>query len=932
MIYCPNFDCAKPRNEKRASFCSHCGTPLKVGDRFSLTDPFGEAGQSFFAIDQHLPSQPRRIITRRGALPEAAGWNQEQLKRLEHLGEQGHLPRLIAVVEGPQPKGRSTEPSQFFAHAWIDGTSLAQSLEQDGAIAEQTLRQHLTSVLADLVQIHDQGFVHGDIRPSTLIQQDKEQSGERHLWAASYREIAPICEATQPAQGRTQDLRRLQYWAPERKLGQAVPASDIYSLGVSAIRLLTAQPLEQLFDVAEDCWCWEESLETELSDDFCHLLNSMLERATRRRYSSAVDVLRDLTHLNELAELAALAEPIAPLQPSTFEADSEGADRKVEDAGAEKADLAIAGAEKACSETLDSARLDCVHLASGQSDSGQSGPGQLDPGQSGSEQTQEQELPAVQEPASEKTTAPLRESEIETLPLALETLQTASESKEIAHEQAKQSLAESLETLTDAPQAFGEPAPGPRRSRQNAGELVARVLDNPLTLSIGGLVQQLAQRHSAKGATYVPWEIMKALKQLKRSPETELTFARHLLEMANFYRDQVNQGHRDLRRLIVAIVSYEQALTILDHQHNQWLSVCHDLGRMYLNLSRQHPSYRVACIEQSVATFQRGLSQAEANNGVYLELQNQLGEAYGMLAASEKPTANWQGAIAAYQAALAVCPSEAPDPTGEADIERNECHGAIQNNLGTALWNLSLYDTGSGEASERLQGAIAAYQAALAHHDPDADPVRFGMIQNNLGTAYLNLAQSEKSLDLLRLAAGTYQVALLYRKRGEVPLAHAATQNNLGAASLQLASHHYADPQTQREALEQSIIAYEAALKLVCELSAAGAMSIGFDPAASRLNLALAHQRRGCAAESEQNSSVIFAHLETAMQIYLDLLEKQPQGSDIHEMALEYLSQTMHHLSEHLHIADDHPLLKQVPNHVVAEMSQQFQRQLQEAS
>lgn len=1064
MIYCPNSDCAKPRNQESSSFCSHCGTPLKISDRFFLTEQLEATSQSYLAIDQHLPSKPRCVVINRGELSEAAGWNSAQFARLEFLGNQGHLPRIIAMVDCPTAQNSSAPSKTLLAHSWIGDASLAQRQERHGAMDELTLRQHLNTVLADLVQIHDQGFIHGDIRPSTLVQ----RSSDQRLLAASYREIAPICEANQPAQGQTKDLQGLQFWAPERKLGKPVPASDVYSLGVTAIQLLTAQPLEQLFDVAEDCWCWEDSLETELSDGLKALLNCMLERATRRRYGSAVDVLRDLAHLDDLAELAGLAEPIAPLQqaevstskpaqktPAAANSTKQTADETTADL--KESEIETFPLKKGAAENSDSLTPQALSQSppignaindaavQAETEAGleqtviygqfqQKSPAAKAPSEltkpaptEGAEEAKPSEAqsevssPAVpaepkvssaQPPTAEGTGKPknnkpetneskadepdpanqdlsfepqsislpptdsdqgsdlnqaeeaIDDSTLVNLPkaseataenaaaphdaLALEALDTLGLSKQSedlsqplpseanstqsdpSQDPQALSLGDSLEFSTHPPQP-SEPESHSPRSHQSTRELVGKVLANPLALSIGSLVQHIAQRYAEQGKTYRPWEMVQSLKQLKRTSANQNEFAIQLLEMANFYRDRVRKGHRNLRYLTIAIVSYEQVLTGLDRHTSSWAQVCHDLGQMYLNLSRQHPSYRIACIKKSVETFQRGLVQAERKGETYLALQNQLGEAYGTLATSETPAQNWQGAIAAYQASLAACEADSPDFGNGEEIERNERHGAIQNNLGTALWNLSLHSSPS-EASEHLQGAIAAYNAALAHHDPEADPVRFGMIQNNLGTAYLNLAQSEKSIDLLHLATGTYQVALMYRKRNEVPLAHAATQNNLGAASLQLASHAYADPQTQREALEQSIIAYEAALKLVRELSAVGAMSIGFDPSASRLNLALAHQRRGCLSESDQNSSVIFAHLETAMQIYLDLLEKQPPESDIHEMALEYLGQTMHYLSEHLHIEDEHPLLKQVPNGVVAEMSQQFQRQLQKAS
>jgi hypothetical protein len=61
------------------------------------------------------------------------------------------------------------------------------------------------------------------------------------------------------------------------------------------------------------------------------------------------------------------------------------------------------------------------------------------------------------------------------------------------------------------------------------------------------------------------------------------------------------------------------------------------------------------------------------------------------------------------------------------------------------------------------------------------------MIQNNLGTAYWNLAQYEQPETWLDRATVAYQDALKYRTPEVAPAASAATQNNLGTAYWHLA-------------------------------------------------------------------------------------------------------------------------------------------------
>ena len=51
-----------------------------------------------------------------------------------------------------------------------------------------------------------------------------------------------------------------EYTSPEQAQGKAVFASDLYSLGVTCIYLLTQIPPFELFDVANNCWVWRDYL------------------------------------------------------------------------------------------------------------------------------------------------------------------------------------------------------------------------------------------------------------------------------------------------------------------------------------------------------------------------------------------------------------------------------------------------------------------------------------------------------------------------------------------------------------------------------------------------------------------------------------------------------------------------------------------------
>ncbi len=85
-----------------------------------------------------------------------------------------------------------------------------------------------------------------------------------------------------------------EYVAPEQARGKAVFASDLYSLGVTCIHLLTKLSPYDLFDPHENSWIWRKYLTYPVSDTLGFILDKLLEPALPRRYQSAMDVLQDL--------------------------------------------------------------------------------------------------------------------------------------------------------------------------------------------------------------------------------------------------------------------------------------------------------------------------------------------------------------------------------------------------------------------------------------------------------------------------------------------------------------------------------------------------------------------------------------------------------------------------------------------------------------
>jgi tetratricopeptide (TPR) repeat protein len=132
----------------------------------------------------------------------------------------------------------------------------------------------------------------------------------------------------------------------------------------------------------------------------------------------------------------------------------------------------------------------------------------------------------------------------------------------------------------------------------------------------------------------------------------------------------------------------------------------------------------------------------------------------------------------------------------------------VLNDVGNLYWMLSRCATAADSALPNLEKALKAYQLALSKINPQTRPSTYAMIQNNLGSAYSDLAQRQNPAENLQQAITAYQLSLQYRQVEEDASRYAATQNNLGTAYWNLAQHR--DP---IDNLQQAIAYYSAALR-----------------------------------------------------------------------------------------------------------------------
>lgn len=289
MSYCLNPACPNPQNPSDTKFCLTCGTKLLLKDRYRATKPIGQGGfgRTFLAVDEDKPSKPRCVIKQ--FYPQAQGtstvkkaielFNQEAM-RLDELGKHSQIPELLAYF--------TQDDRQYLVQEFIDGQNLAQELAQVGAFSESQIRQLLNDLLSVLQFVHSQQVIHRDIKPENIIRRSRDRKLVLVDFGASKVATTNALNQTGTSIGSP------EYVAPEQARGRASFASDIYSLGVTCIHLLTQRSPFDLYDINEDAWIWRQYLTSKVSDSLGKILDKMLQTIPNRRYQSAEEVLKDL--------------------------------------------------------------------------------------------------------------------------------------------------------------------------------------------------------------------------------------------------------------------------------------------------------------------------------------------------------------------------------------------------------------------------------------------------------------------------------------------------------------------------------------------------------------------------------------------------------------------------------------------------------------
>ncbi|MDZ4872358.1 MAG: Serine/threonine-protein kinase PknD [Chroococcidiopsis cubana SAG 39.79] len=279
----------------------------------------GGFGETFLAADTYLPS--RRPCVVKQLKPVA---NDLQLYQIIQDRFQREAATLEALSAGsdqiPKLYAYFSENGQFYLiQEWIEGETLTKKVTSEGVLSEASVWKILVSLLKVLHYVHSKGIIYRDIKPDNIILRQPDCQPVMIDFGAVKETMATAIAA----QGRsiyTMVLGTPGFMAPEQAVGRPIYASDIYSLGMTAIYLLTGKlPQELEVDPHTERVIWQQYA-ANVSPSLAAVLNKAVEYQPRDRYSTAIKMLNDLQSVDTISSRQEVdRDAIAPPHQQTLE-------------------------------------------------------------------------------------------------------------------------------------------------------------------------------------------------------------------------------------------------------------------------------------------------------------------------------------------------------------------------------------------------------------------------------------------------------------------------------------------------------------------------------------------------------------------------------------------------------------------------------------
>ncbi len=292
MSYCLNPTCQHPENSDDLNSCRSCGKKLlPLRSRYHIIRPLGGGGfgRTFLAEDRDKLNE---LCVVKQLVPQLQGTSAQnkatqlfgqEAQRLQQLGEHPQIPALYAYF--------AEDDYLYLVQQLIVGQSLREQLDLQGAFSEHQIWELFADLLPVLQFIHSHQVIHRDIKPDNIMR----RQSDRRLILIDFGVSKQFTTSDRATIGTT--IGSFGYASSEQmNEGEAYPASDLYSLGVTCFHLLTQTPPSRLWTEYGYSWVkqWQQHLNIQLSPELTSILSKLLQKDIQQRYQNVEQVFQDL--------------------------------------------------------------------------------------------------------------------------------------------------------------------------------------------------------------------------------------------------------------------------------------------------------------------------------------------------------------------------------------------------------------------------------------------------------------------------------------------------------------------------------------------------------------------------------------------------------------------------------------------------------------
>jgi serine/threonine protein kinase len=259
----------------------------------------GGFGITFLARNIYLPGQPLCVIKKlaprlsnSGSIVAARWRFYQEAKSLSRLGSHAQIPALLDYFK--------MGTDLYLVEEYIPGRTLAQIITEQRRFTETEVARFLIQMLHLLDYIHKHRLIHRDIKPQNII---LCQTDLRFV-LVDFGAVKDLYPSIEPSNQQivSRAIGTPGFAPPEQLADRTVYASDLYSLGITCLYLLTGKEPTQFPTDPYTCeLMWLEGLK--IDRDLGDIISKMVTITIVDRYKSANEIITALGNRSVRAKL-----------------------------------------------------------------------------------------------------------------------------------------------------------------------------------------------------------------------------------------------------------------------------------------------------------------------------------------------------------------------------------------------------------------------------------------------------------------------------------------------------------------------------------------------------------------------------------------------------------------------------------------------------